>query len=375
MDKPYYNPEIWGGIECTINRVNNHFFDQLQYAGHYNRNEDIEVIASLGIKKIRYPVLWEKHQPLKNTHIDWTWTRRQLETFREKNIDVIAGLVHHGSGPAFTRLNDPEFPYLLAEYAGRVAQEFPWLEYYTPVNEPLTTARFSGLYGIWYPHHKNVRSFMQMLLNELKGVVLSMEQIRKVNPQAKLVQTEDLGKTYSTPKLAYQARFENERRWLTYDILCGKFKTGHPLWKFFQKLSIPKQEYQFFIDHPCPPDIFGFNHYLTSERFLDDKTYRYPEHTHGGNGRHRYADIEAVRVQVNEKTGLEVLLREAWERYHKPMAVTEVHLHCHREEQLRWFRDLFRAADALRKEGIAMEAVTLWSAYGSFDWNSLLTQK
>ena len=28
------------------------------------------------------------------------------------------------------------------------------------------------------------------------------------------------------------------------------------------------------------------------------KIYSYPEHTYGGNGRHRYADVEAVRVQI-----------------------------------------------------------------------------
>ncbi|HWJ29288.1 MAG TPA: hypothetical protein VNS32_22300, partial [Flavisolibacter sp.] len=198
MENPYYSPEIWGGIECTINRVNNRFFDQLDYSGHYNRELDIEHIAGTGIKKIRYPVLWERHQPQKNETIDWSWTEQQLNNIREKNIDVIAGLVHHGSGPAFTDLTDPEFPYLLADYAGKVAEQFPWINFYTPVNEPLTTARFSGLYGLWYPHHTNDRSFVQILLNELKGVVLSMNAIRKINPHARLIQTEDLGKTYST---------------------------------------------------------------------------------------------------------------------------------------------------------------------------------
>src|SRR6185312_15456718 len=28
--------EVWGGIECTINRVNDQYFDQLGYAGHYS---------------------------------------------------------------------------------------------------------------------------------------------------------------------------------------------------------------------------------------------------------------------------------------------------------------------------------------------------
>jgi dTDP-4-dehydrorhamnose reductase len=147
MDRKSHNcsPELWGGIECTINRVNDRFFDQLKYSDHYNRDQDIETIASLGIKSLRYPILWEKHEEEQGQPIDWTWVSNQLEKIREHNIIPIAGLVHHGSGPAFTNLLDDHFPELLAEYAGKVALNFPWLEYYTPVNEPLTTARFSGL--------------------------------------------------------------------------------------------------------------------------------------------------------------------------------------------------------------------------------------
>src|SRR4051812_47386506 len=121
-DKPYYSPEIWGGIECTINRVKDNFFDQLIYSGHYEREEDIASIASLNLKKLRYPVLWEKHQAQKNGTIDWQWTAQRLERIRKENIDIIAGLVHHGSGPSFTRLSDKKFPYLLADYARQVAE-------------------------------------------------------------------------------------------------------------------------------------------------------------------------------------------------------------------------------------------------------------
>ena len=375
MDKAYYNLEIWGGIECTINRVKKEFFDQLDYSGHYIREGDIDAIAGLGIKKIRYPLLWEKHQPEKDTVIDWAWARKQLTQIQQKGIDVIAGLVHHGSGPAFTNLADPEFPYLLADYAKKVAAEFPWIQYYTPVNEPLTTARFSSLYGLWYPHKRSAKICMQALLNQLKGVVFSMQEIRKINPQAQLVQTEDLGKTYSTDKLRYQARFENERRWLTYDILCGKLDEKHKLWRYIKSLGIPREELQFFIDNPCVPDIFGFNHYLTSERYLDERLHLYPQHTHGGNSRQRYADVEAVRVELPEVTGIEVLLTEAWDRYQKPIAITEVHLHSHREEQLRWFRHVWESVSRLKEKGIDIRAVTSWALLGSYGWNRLLTQR
>ena len=371
--RPYYNPETWGGIECTINRVGDDFFDQLQYANFY-QNPQLDAIIELGIKKLRFPVLWEKHQPTQDGAIDWQWTQKRLQILKDSGIDVIAGLVHHGSGPAFTNMLDPNFPYLLAAYAKQVAQQFPWINYYTPVNEPLTTARFSGLYGLWYPHHKSDSSFLQMLLNELKATILAMQEIHKINPDAKLVQTEDLGKTYSTPKLKYQANFENERRWLTYDILCGRLNPQHPMWNYFIDNGIAKKDLQFFLDNPYVPHVFGFNHYVTSERYLDEDLKRYPPHTYGSNGRHRYADVEAVRVEVEEETGIEVLVKEAWERYQQPIAITEVHLHCHREEQLRWFKYVWDACKKLIAAGVDIKGVTAWAILGSFGWNKLLTQ-
>ena len=90
------NPELWGGIECTINRIGDTFRDQLQYSGHYTRTGDIEHIANLGIRSIRYPVLWERHQPVRNMPIDWSWATTQLDAIRQRNMTPIVGLVHHG---------------------------------------------------------------------------------------------------------------------------------------------------------------------------------------------------------------------------------------------------------------------------------------
>ena len=70
------------------------------------------------------------------------------------------------------------------------------------MNEPLTTARFSGLYGHWHPHGRDDRTFVRALLTECKATVLSMAAIRRVNPHAQLVQTEDMGFTRSTHSLA-----------------------------------------------------------------------------------------------------------------------------------------------------------------------------
>lgn len=364
--------EVWGGIECTINRVADEYFNQLHYQGHYDRSNDPELIADLGIKKLRYPVLWEKHQS-EASIIDWGVIADNLLFLKESNIDVIAGLVHHGSGPKYASLTDGTFEEGLSRYATQVASKFPWINHFTPVNEPLTTARFCGLYGLWYPHAANEKTFLRILVNECRATIKAMQAIRKVNPLAQLVHTEDLGKVYSSPRLQYQADFENERRWLGLDLICGSVNRNHFMFSHLIKNGIAKSELEFFIEHATIPDIMGFNHYITSERYLDDQTDYYPEHLHGGNGKCRYADVEAIRVAAVKPEGAKAVLREAWVRYQVPIAVTEAHLYCGREDQLRWLNNIWKIANELEKEGVDIRAVTVWSLFGAYGWDNLLT--
>ncbi|MFC6663282.1 sugar nucleotide-binding protein [Deinococcus multiflagellatus] len=114
---------------------------------------------------------------------------------------------------------------------------------------------------------------------------------------------------------------------------------------------------------------------MTGERFLDERLERYPACTHGGNGRERYADVEAVRVLGAPHGGVQARLLEAQSRYGRPMAVTEVHLNCTREEQLRWLQGAWQGAREAQAQGADVRAVTAWAAFGAFEWNSLLTRR
>jgi len=366
--------ELWGGVECTRNRVGDRYFDQSAATGHATRAEDLRRFADLGLRTLRYPVLWESVAPDGVETADWRQTDERLGQMRELDIQPVVGLIHHGSGPAHTSLLDPAFPTQLAEFGRAVAERYPWIRSFTPVNEPITTARFSGLYGHWYPHRRDDAAFTRMVIHQCRAVVLGMRAIRESIPDARLVHIDDGGRTYGTPPLADQVDFENHRRWLGFDILDGRVVPGHPLWHYLVTSGAAATELEDFARHPCRPDIVGLNYYVTSDRFLDHRLERYPPSTWGGNGRMRYADVDAVRVRPDGIYGQCALLLEAWHRYRLPVALTEVHLGCTREEQLRWLIEAWHAAHRARRLGADVRGVTAWAMLGSMDWDSLVTR-
>ena len=363
--------ELWGGHEMTLKRVGSSYFDQTIRSGHQHRIGDLTEFANLGIRTLRYPVLWERVAPSGVGQCDFSWSDERLQRIRELGMRPIVGLLHHGSGPPYTDLLDDMFPAKFASFARAVAERYPWIEDWTPINEPLTTARFSCLYGHWYPHQRNETACWTALLNQIDAIRMAMKEIRRVNPNARLIQTEDLGFCHATEPLKAQAEFENERPWLTWDLLFGAVTTHHPLWTRVAGQGLERRVVELTAD-PCPPDIVGVNHYLSSERFIDHRIDVYPGIRPAADGPEPFINVEAVRVLKNEPLGIGRLLEDAWARYRSPLAITECHNGCTRDEQCRWFSETWETAEHLSAT-IPIAGVTSWALLGSFDWNHLVT--
>ncbi len=370
--------ELWGGYECTVNRVGDEWFDQTPRSGHEDRIEDLQLFADLGIRSLRYPALWERISPDRPDRWDFRWTDERLKELRQLGINPILTLCHHGSGPHYTSLIDDSFAPGLAQHAAAVAARYPWVRDWTPVNEPLTTARFSALYGLWYPHTKDERLFWAALLNEIDATRLAMREIRRINPAARLVQTDDLGYCHATEPLQFEADFQNERRWIGWDLLCGMVVPGHALWDRIKSFGFAERLKAIAAD-PCPPDIIGINHYLSSERLMDHRIERYPNRSVADRtvalcGGVPKIDVDAIRNREEGVLGLPALIEQAWQRYGRTIAITECHNGATREEQVRWFMEVWEGAEALRKRGVDLCAVTAWSLLGSHDWIRMVTR-
>ena len=92
---------LWGGHECTVNRVGDDWRDQTRLSGHHDRIEDLDRFAELGVKALRYPILWERTEVAPG-EFEWSWSDARLNRLRELQVRPVVGLLHHGSGPAWT---------------------------------------------------------------------------------------------------------------------------------------------------------------------------------------------------------------------------------------------------------------------------------
>ena len=110
----------------------------------------------------------------------------------------------------------------LAELRVRWRHATPGWRNMNPVNEPLTTAKFGGLYGFWYPHGKDDPAFRPSYTEPVPwSRASSMRALREVNPHAELeCRTEEQYSSFTgTQELSELVGFYNLRRWLGWDLL------------------------------------------------------------------------------------------------------------------------------------------------------------
>jgi len=350
--------EVWASPEPSIARVDaTTVRDQGRETGFRARFSDIDAIADLGVAATRFPLLWEDG--------DLAWAAPRLERLRERGVAPIVTLLHHGSGPFETDLLDPAFPERFAAYAERVATRFPWVRRWTPINEPLTTARFATLYGVWYPNLRDDRAFGRAMLHQTRAQQLAMARIRRIVPEATFVLTDDLQRiTAADPGVEGYAAFLRERVFLSVELVAGRIDDRHPLFTFLRGgCGIAEAELALVRAQATPPDLVAFDHYVHSERYV----FTAPDG--------RIGDVPAVYVAGEPAPRCEPLLRAAWERLRLPLALGEVHIHASAGERVRWLAQHAADVAAVQTTGVDMRAIGAWAAFGLVDWHSLLRRR
>ena len=272
---------MWGGIECTVNRVGDAYFTQLDRSGHHRRDDDLARFAALGIRALRYPVLWETTAP------DGLDTRR-LVVGRPRASPSCARLgiapdrrprpprqraAPHQ--PARSRASPPGWPSSPAPSPRATRGSSDW----TPVNEPLTTARFSALYGLWYPHARDDRAFVDGAPQPVPrhGAVDGGDPPRQSGGATGPDRRPRAGPTAPQPTCR-RGRLLQRAALARLGPALRPGRSATPALELPASTAAPSRATRSVVlrTHSCPPDIIGVNYYVTSERWLDHRLERYP---------------------------------------------------------------------------------------------------
>jgi len=144
---------------------------------------DFDLLDEIGIHYLRYG------PPIHTTWLgpgryDWSFCDQTFGELYRRNVVPIVDLCHFGVPDWIGNFQNPDFPELFAGYAQAFAERFPWIQFYTPVNEMFVCAAFSAAYGWWNEQMQSDQAFVTALKHIVKANVLAMGVILDVRADA-----------------------------------------------------------------------------------------------------------------------------------------------------------------------------------------------
>jgi beta-glucosidase len=330
--------------------------DEYELTGHYDHwHADLGLMHEIGVSAARYGIPWHKIQPRAGVW-DWEFVDRAIDRLLELGIEPIVDLVHYGLPPwidgAF--LNG-DFPRLMAEYAGKVAERFRGRVFaYTPLNEPRITAWYCGRLGWWPPYQRGWRGFLKVMLAACGGIVETVHVLRAVDSDILVVHV-DATDLYVAEDDSQAADVEHRQNivFLALDLISGRVDEAHSLWSWLLRYGANEQELTWFHEQAVDLPLIGINLYPMF-------TLKAARRTPGGGLRWRmpYATGDIV----------EQLGAMYWERYHAPVFVSETASVGTVQRRREWLEDSVAAVRRLRERGIPLVGYTWWPLFALVTW-------
>jgi beta-glucosidase/6-phospho-beta-glucosidase/beta-galactosidase len=340
------------GIECSYPTIDGGRWriDQLKETRHYeNWKRDLELVREVGLRYLRYgpPLHLVFLAPGK---YDWTFTDRVSEFMQQLDIIPIMDLCHFGVPDWLENFQNAELPQRLSEYATAFAQRYPWVKFYTPVNEMYVTARMSALDGVWNEQLRSDDAFVRATCNLAKTSVLMMQAIQRERPDAVFVNSES-SEFYQAccpdREIRRIADFENERRFIALDLIYG-VPMGRDIHAYLTDHGMSGEEYEWFMNQDVARRaILGIDYYEWNEKLINS------------DGRPE---------NLGELFGWYVITSQYYQRYKRPVMHTETNTPM-AEDAPAWLWRQWHNVQLIRKNGVPVVGFTWYSLQDQVDWN------
>lgn len=340
------------GIECSYPTIENGRWrmDEMELTDHYRYwRRDLELVRELGLRYLRYgpPLHLMLEGPGK---YDWSFMDEVGQYMQELGIIPLMDLCHFGVPAWLGKFQNEQVCHELAEYAGAFAERFPWVKYYTPVNEMYVTAKMSALDGVWNEQLRSERGFVTAIRHLAKASVLAEARIHRHRPDAIFVNSES-GEYFQAccpdEQVVRKADFENQRRFIALDLLYA-----HPvrddIRDYLLEHGMPREEYDWFINRQASRHaVLGVDYYLWNEKLIDTNTNA---------------------VALGELFGWYVITKQYWDRYQRPLMHTETNVQDAKEAPA-WLWRQWHNVQMMRNSGIPVVGFTWYSLQDQVDWD------
>ena len=338
--------------------------DEYELTEHYdNWRDDLDRAVEAGADLVRWGVPWYRVEPEPGRY-DWEWLDEVMAYFVEIGLRPIVDLLHYGT-PLWLeqQFANPAYPERVAAYSAAVAERYAPLGIrdYTPINEPMIHALFSGDYAYWPPYYSGDEGFATIVRQLARGFVEAQRAIEEVMPGGATFVHVDagmrfVGDTDAPEHRAYADRLRHQV-FLVEDLATGRVDASHPLREFLASNGWRDADFAWFHEHAVQPTVMGINYYPRhSTEVFEAGVF------HGGG----FRDPRPVRDDGLE--GLEELLREASRRYGVPVMLAETCVTGTVEERAEWIVESTSHVAHLRNSGLDVVGYTWWPVFDMYEW-------
>lgn len=321
--------------------------------------EDLKLANSCGLDTMRYSAPWHSIESEQGVY-NWKWLDKALNCLRDLGIEPIIDPLHHTSFPEWLEggFANPKFADLYVQFVKRLAERYPWIRYYTIINEPFVTALFCGHEGIWYPYLNSKESFVQMILNMGEATCRISKLLSEMLSEVYFVHVDACEKHRATNAESIQeVLYRNELRFLVPDLILGKINERHPLHFYLRKHGASGEELEWFTKNPSRIDILGLDYYAHSELEWDCGERIYPNRNPEG-----FAAIAMDYVN----------------RYNLPVMLSETNIRGYVSDRISWLKFMVEQCEILevqlQQRGIPFHGFCWYPLIDSTDWCSLVRQ-
>jgi len=345
------------GIECSYPTIDGGRWrrDQLQSTGHYRHwQQDFELCRKMGITHLRYgpPLHLIFTAPGK---YDWAWVDEPMAELERYGPEPIVDLCHFGIPDWLGSLENPDLPQALGEYAAAFAERYPWVRFYTPVNEMFVCTRMSAIGGNWNDQKEDDGAFVAIAFNLASASIAMSDAILNVRPDAVFINSESSDFTQPCcpdPQIVELAELENERRFLPLDLIYAHDLSDR-MKAHVRERGIADEMLARFRNREVPRrSVLGLDYYEWNERLIDTD----------GNIR-----------SLGELFGWYVIANQYYQRYRRPMMHTETN-RMDASDAPRWLWRQWHNVQLLRKAGVPLVGFTWYSLTDQIDWNIGLSE-